>query len=48
MDFHFQSEVDIERDSVIFAKINMIFAFNFVLEKVVEIYRYKEPLETQP
>lgn len=44
MNFHFQVKTGFERDSIIFAKKDQIFAFNFMTEEVTTIYKFKQEL----
>lgn len=46
--FFVNNDETVERDSIIFARINQIFSFNFQTETVSSVFIYSEPLEIQP
>lgn len=48
MSFHFEFKEGFERDTILFAKIDEIFKFNFVTQIHETIYKFKTPLKMQP
>lgn len=40
--FHFKSQPGIDRDTVIYAKIDCIFSLNFLTEEVNVLYKFNE------
>lgn len=48
MNFHFQIKNGIERDTIIFAKIDSIFSINFLTGEIKTVYKYKSELNVQP
>lgn len=49
MNYHFKIIEDtLERDTIIFAKIDCIFSMNFMTGEIQNIYTFKMPLKSQP
>ena len=48
MNFHFKNSKGLDRDTIIFAKIDCIFSINFITSQVIIIYEYREKLNAQP
>jgi hypothetical protein len=48
MNFHFKNQKGLDRDTVIFAKIDCIFSMNFITQQLIVIYKYQNELNRQP
>jgi hypothetical protein len=48
MNFHFKNQKGLDRDTVVFAKIDCVFSMNFITQQIIQIYKYKNPLYRQP
>lgn len=48
MDFHFKQSQSFFRDSLIFARKERIFIFDFVTMRIMTLYKFLVPLKTQP
>ena len=48
MCFHFKNSKGLDRDTIVFAKIDCIFSLNFITQQVIVIYKYGAVLNRQP
>lgn len=48
MNFHFKNSKGLDRDTVVFAKIDSIFSMNFITSQIIMMYKFDVRLNRQP